>query len=73
MKQLIAVSQKSKQNCMLCSILQFTGKFQLLTSFTSRLAPVNTKKLTLFYDDLLITPVELNKNNMLPLVGETVL
>ena len=27
MKQLMAVSQKNKQNRMLCSILQFTGKF----------------------------------------------
>ena len=27
MKQLIAVSQKNKQNRMLCSILQFTGNF----------------------------------------------
>ena len=42
MKQLIAVSQKNKQNRMLCSILQFTGKFQHLTSFPSRLEPVNT-------------------------------
>ena len=42
MKQLIAISQKNKQNRMLCPILQFSGKFLLLTSFTSRLAPVNT-------------------------------
>ena len=41
MKQLIAVSQKNKQNRMLCSILKFSEKFQLLISFTSRLAPVN--------------------------------
>ena len=27
MKQLTAVSQKNKQNRILCSILQFTGKF----------------------------------------------
>ena len=43
MKQLIAVSQKNKQNRMLGSILQFTRKFQHLASFTSRLAPVNIK------------------------------
>ena len=42
MKQLIAVSQENKENRLLCFILQFSGKFQLLTSFTSRLAPVNT-------------------------------
>ena len=42
MKQLIAVSQKNKQYRMLCSVLQFSGKLQLLTSFTSTLAPVNT-------------------------------
>ena len=41
MKQLIAVSQKNKQNRKSCSILPFTEKFQLLTSFTSRLVPVN--------------------------------
>ena len=50
MKQLIAVSQKNNQNRMLCSILKFywkiyfkklTGKFKLLTSFTSKLVPVN--------------------------------
>ena len=53
MKELIAVSQKNKQNCTLCSILRFTGnftsknvleKFQLLTIFTSRLVPVNQAK-----------------------------
>ena len=42
MKQLIAVSQKNKQNGKLYSILQFTVKFQLLTGFTSRLMPVDT-------------------------------
>ena len=42
LKELNAVSQKNKQNRMLCSILHFSGKSQLLTSFTSRLAPVNT-------------------------------
>ena len=33
---------KNKENRMLCSILQFSEKFQFLTNFTSRLAPVNT-------------------------------
>ena len=36
MKQLIAVSQKNKQNRTLCSTLQFTGKFtskNLLVNF----------------------------------------
>ena len=42
MKQLIAVSQKNEQNRKSRSILQFAGKFQILTSFTSRLVPVNT-------------------------------
>ena len=42
MKQLIAVGQKNEQNRMLCSILEFSGNFQLLTSFTSILAPLNT-------------------------------
>ena len=37
MKQLISLSQKNKQNRVLCSILQF----QLLTSFTCRLRPVS--------------------------------
>ena len=41
MKHLIAVGQKNEQNRMLFSILEFSGNFQLLTSFTSRLAPVN--------------------------------
>ena len=41
MKQLIGVSQKNKQNRMLCSILQFSEKCQLLTSSTSKLVPVN--------------------------------
>ena len=45
MKQLIALSQKNKKNRVLCPILQFQNllvKFQLLTSLTSRLVPVNT-------------------------------
>ena len=44
MKQLIAVSQKNEQNRKSRSILQFAGKFQILTSFTSRPVPVNTTK-----------------------------
>ena len=42
MKQLFAASHKNKQNRMSCSIPQFSGKVHLLTSFTSRLASVNT-------------------------------
>ena len=43
MKQLIALSEKNKQNRVLCPILQFQNfrKFQLLTCFT-RLVAVNT-------------------------------
>ena len=41
MKQLLAVSQKNKQNRKSCYILQFTGKFRILTNFTSRLVAVN--------------------------------
>ena len=44
MKQLIALSQKAKQSCVMShpTISKLTGKPQLLTSFTSRLLPVNT-------------------------------
>ena len=31
MKELIAVSQKNKPNCTLCSILRFTGNFTFET------------------------------------------
>ena len=44
MKQLIALSQKDKQSCVIShpTISKLTGKFQPLKSFTSRLVPVNT-------------------------------
>ena len=44
MKQLIALSQKDKQSCVIShpKISKLTGKFQPLKSFTSRLVPVNT-------------------------------
>ena len=50
MKQLIVVSQKNEQNRVMFHptiywkiyFQKLTGKFQLLTSFTSRLVTVNT-------------------------------
>ena len=63
MKQLIAVSQKNKQNRKSCSTLQFTGKFQILINFTTS---KHKLKLTLFHGSLLMMPVGLNKKKMLP-------
>ena len=63
MKQLIALSQKNKPNRVLCPILQFpkisaSNKFHLICGSEHKL------KLTLFHDNLLMTPVTLNKKKM---------
>ena len=44
MKLLISLSEKNKHSCVMShpTISKLTGKFQLVTSFTSRLVPVNT-------------------------------
>ena len=54
MKQLIALSQKNKQNCVLAhlTISKLTGKFQ------------HKLKVTLFHDSLLMILVTLNKKKM---------
>ena len=43
-KLLIALSEKNKHSCVMShpTISKLTGKFQIVTSFTSRLVPVNT-------------------------------
>ena len=46
-------------------ISKLTGKFQLLTSFTSKgCASEHKLKLTLFHDNLLMIPATLNKKKM---------
>ena len=64
-KQLIALSQKNKQNRVLCSILQFQN---LLEHFNfqqvSTCASEHKLKLTLFHDSLLMMPATLIKKKM---------
>ena len=65
MKQLIALSQKNKQNSVLCSILQFQNLLENLNfQQVSTCASEHKLKLTLFHDSLLMMPATLNKKKM---------
>ena len=65
MKQLIALSQKNKQNSVLCSILQFQNLLENLNfQQVSTCGSEHKLKLTLFHDSLLMMPATLNKKKM---------